>query len=114
MMTASSHSRPAPSDSAAKRTRGHLDIFLSLLVPQPEFVMAFWPTKQYLEPFLSGFPLNFIISSQVAYLSIPAAADSSGGVSLSLEQLGLSVNTVESLLASHMSAARSKTLFIVH
>ena len=69
-MTASSHSRPAPSDSAAKRTRGHLDIFLSLLVPQPEFVMAFWPTKQYLEPFLSGFPLNFSVSSQVAYLSI--------------------------------------------
>ena len=73
-MTASSHSRPAPSDSAAKRTRGHLDIFLSLLVPQPEFVMASWDiraaTKQYLEPFLAGFPLNFSVSSQVAYLSI--------------------------------------------
>ena len=73
-MTASSHSRPAPSDSAAKRTRGHLDFFLSLLVPQPEFVMASWDiwaaTKQYFGPFLAGFPLNFSVSSQVAYLSI--------------------------------------------
>ena len=72
-MTASSHSRPAPSDSAAKRTRGHLDIFLSLLVPQPEFVMASWDiraaTKQYLEPFLAGFPLNFSVSSQVSRTS---------------------------------------------
>ena len=113
-MTASSHSRPAPSDSATKRTIGHLDLFLSLLVPQPEFVMASWDiksaTKQYLEPFLAGFPLNFSVSSQLVYLSplnIPAASESSssGGVSLSPEQLGLSVNTVESLLASQSSSA---------
>ena len=125
-MTASSHSRPAPSDSAAKRTIGHLDIFLSLLVPQPEFVMASWDirtaTKQYLEPFLAGFPLNFSVKSQVwciksnietrlilkipnimtqkyqvVYLSslnIPTAAEasSSDGVSLTPEQLSLSVN----------------------
>ena len=102
-LTASSHSRPAPSDSASKRTSGQLDIFLSLLVPQPEFVMASWDirpaTKRYLEPFLAGFPLNFSVKSQVVYLSplnIPAAEP---GVSLTPEQLGLAVNTVESLLA---------------
>ena len=118
-MTASSHSRPAPSDSASKRTTGHLDLFLSLLVPQPEFVMASWDitsaTKQYLEPFLAGFPLNFSVSSQVVYLSplnIPAASSSSGGVSLSPEQLGLSVNTVESLLASQSSSAPSLNMLV--
>jgi len=118
-MTASSHSRPAPSDSASKRTTGHLDLFLSLLVPQPEFVMASWniksATKQYLEPFLAGFPLNFSVSSQVVYLSplnIPAASSSSGGVSLSPEQLGLSVNTVESLLASQSSSAPSLNMLV--
>ena len=45
-------------------------------------------------------------------LNIPAAADSSGGVSLSPEQLGLSVNTVESLLASQSSSAPGLNMLV--
>ena len=67
-LTASSHNRPAPSDNARKRTIGHLDIFLSLLIPQPEFVMASWDiesaTEKYLQPFLEKFPVNFTVKSQ--------------------------------------------------
>ena len=53
--------------------------------------------------------------SQVVYLSplnIPAASDSSGGVNLSPEQLGLSVNTVESLLASQSSSAPGLNMLV--
>ena len=45
-------------------------------------------------------------------LNIPAASDSSGGVSLSPEQLGLSVNTVESLLASQSSSAPGLNMLV--
>ena len=45
-------------------------------------------------------------------LNIPAAADSSGGVSLSPEQLGLSVNTVASLLASQSSSAPGLNMLV--
>jgi len=106
-LTASSHNRPAPSDNARKRTIGHLDIFLSLLIPQPEFVMASWDiesaTEKYLQPFLEKFPVNFTVKSQVLYLTpldIPAAAP---GIPLTPEQLGLAVNSVESLLTSQSS-----------
>ena len=61
--------RPAPSDSARKRTIGNIDIFLSLLIPQPEYVTATWnieaATHKYLQPFLQNFPLNFTVKSQV-------------------------------------------------
>jgi len=109
-LTSSSSNRPAPSESSRKRTTGHLDIFLSLLIPQPEFVMASWDiseaTKQFLDPFLAGFPLDFKVRSQVVYLTplnIPAA-DHSGGAELTPAQLGLAVNTVESVLASQSSS----------
>ena len=110
-LSSSAHNRPAPSDSAAKRTIGQLDVFLSLLIPQPEFVMANWDieaaTKQYLDPFLASFPLTFNVKSQVVYLAplnIPAAETSGGGgVELGPEQLGLAVNSVESVLASQSS-----------
>jgi len=102
--------RPAPSDSARKRTIGHIDIFLSLLIPQPEYVSASWDidaaTQQYLVPFLDRFPLNFTIKSQVLYLTplnIPAASSGSGPVELNPEDLGLAVNSVESVLASQSS-----------
>ena len=83
--------------------------------------MASWDirtaTKQYLEPFLAGFPLNFSVKSQVVYLSslnIPTAAEasSSDGVSLTPEQLSLSVNTVESLLASQSSSAPGLNMLV--
>ena len=45
-------------------------------------------------------------------LNIPAASDSSGGVNLSPEQLGLSVNTVESLLASQSSSAPGLNMLV--
>ena len=45
-------------------------------------------------------------------LNIPAASDASGGVSLSPEQLGLSVNTVESLLASQSSSAPGLNMLV--
>ena len=102
--------RPAPSDSARKRTIGHIDIFLSLLIPQPEYVSATWDisaaTQQYLAPFLDSFPLNFTIKSQVLYLTplnIPAANSGSGPLELNPEDLGLAVNSVESVLASQSS-----------
>jgi len=109
LSTAATH-RPAPSDSARKRTIGHIDIFLSILIPQPEYVTATWDistaTKQYLEPFLDNFPLNFTIKSQVLYLTplnIPAANSGSGPLELNPEDLGLAVNSVESVLASQSS-----------
>jgi len=106
---ASSH-RPAPSDSARKRTIGHIDIFLSLLIPQPEYVAATWDIKgatdKYLQPFLQNFPLNFTVKSQILYLTplnIPAANSGSGPLELNPEDLGLAVNSVESVLASQSS-----------
>jgi len=109
MLRSLSH-RPAPADSARKRTIGHIDIFLSLLIPQPEYVTATWDieeaTQLYLQPFLQNFPLNFSIKSQVLYLSplnIPAASTGSGPLELSPEDLGLAVNSVESVLASQSS-----------
>ena len=58
------------------------------------------------DPFLSGFPLDFTVKSQVVYLTplnIPAA-DHSGEAELTPAQLGLAVNTVESVLASQSSS----------
>jgi len=102
--------RPAPSDSSRKRTIGHIDIFLSLLIPQPEYVTAHWEvaaaSEQILKPFLNNFPLNFTVKSQVLYLTplnIPAANSGSGPIILSPEDLGLAVNSVESSLASQSS-----------
>ena len=103
-LSSSSHNRPAPSDSATKRTIGHLDIFLSLLIPQPEFVMASWDiqtaTEQYMEPFLSSLPINFSVKSQVVYLT---PLDIQEGGELTKDKLGLAVNSVESVLASQSS-----------
>lgn len=105
-----SQSRLPPTDSARKRTTGHVDLFLSLLVPQPEYVTASWDiaraTNRYLQPFLASFPLNFTVKSQVIYLTqlnIPAARTGSGPLELSPDQLGLAVNSVESVLASQSS-----------
>jgi len=110
LKTAASSHRPAPSDNARKRTIGHIDIFLSLLIPQPEYVSATWDissaTRHYLEPFLDTFPLNFTIKSQILYLTplnIPAANSGSGPLELNTEDLGLAVNSVESVLASQSS-----------
>ena len=77
--------RAAPADTNSKRTIGQMDLFLSLLIPQPEFVQASWQvevaTKRFLKPFLDTFPINFTVRSQVLYLTpldIPAAAVGSG------------------------------------
>jgi len=109
LSSAATH-RPAPSDSARKRTIGHIDIFLSLLIPQPEYVTASWnietATHTYLQPFLQNFPLNFTVKSQVLYLTplnIPVANTGSGPLELNPEDLGLAVNSVESVLASQSS-----------
>ena len=46
-----------------------MDVFLSLLLPQPEHVTASWQieaaTENYLRPFLDSFPINFTVKSQV-------------------------------------------------
>jgi len=110
LSSAAATHRPAPSDSARKRTIGHIDIFLSLLIPQPEYVTATWnieaATHKYLQPFLQNFPLNFTVKSQVLYLTplnIPVANSGSGPLELNPEDLGLAVNSVESVLASQSS-----------
>ena len=115
-LSSTSTQRPAPSDSSAKRSIGHLDIFLSLLIPQPEFVMASWDikssTSQYLTPFLESLPLNFTVKSQIVYLSplnIPGTQSSSG---LTPDQLGLAVNSVESLLTSQSSTHPSLNMIV--
>ena len=134
-LTSSSSDRPAPSESSRKRTIGQLDIFLSLLIPEPEYVMATWDvagaSKQFLgktfyllklfdiphscaDPFLSKFPLDFTVKSQVVYLTplnIPAL-DSPGGGELSPSQLGLAVNSVESVLASQSSSSPGLNMMV--
>lgn len=96
-----------------------MDVFLSLLVPQPEHVTASWQieaaTETYLRPFLDSFPINFTVKSQVLYLTpldIPAAQEGSGPLQLTPEQLGLAVNSVETLLASQASAAPALNLLV--
>ena len=48
-----------------------MDVFLSLLLPQPEHVTASWQieaaTENYLRPFLDSFPINFTVKSQVVH-----------------------------------------------
>ena len=57
-LTSSSSARPAPSESSRKRTIGQLDIFLSLLIPQPEYVMAGWDISSATRQFLGKIFLN--------------------------------------------------------
>jgi len=111
--------RSTPIEHARKRSIGHIDIFLSLLVPQPEYVTASWDiesaTKQYLTPFLENFPLNFTVKSQILYLThldIPATKVGSDPVVVDLEDLGLAINSVESILASQSSKNPSLNLLV--
>ena len=87
-LTATSR-RPPVSGEGSKRTSGKLDLFLTLLVPQPEFVKVSWDielaTEKLLGPFLESFPLEFSVKSQVLYLTpldIPALNEGSGPVEL--------------------------------
>ena len=57
-LTSSASTRPAPSEGSRKRTIGHLDIFLSLLIPQPEYVMANWDISSATKKFLGKIFLN--------------------------------------------------------
>ena len=73
-----------------------ISVNLSLTIHFPHWLSV--------DPFLARFPLDFTVKSQVVYLTplnIPAA--DSGSVELSPDQLGLAVNTVESVLASQSS-----------
>jgi len=117
-LTATSR-RPPVSGEGSKRTSGKLDLFLTLLVPQPEFVKASWDielaTDKLLGPFLESFPLEFSVKSQVLYLTpldIPALNEGSGPIELSPDQLGLAVNSVETALASQASSAPSLNLLV--
>ena len=62
-LTSSSSSRPAPSESSRKRTIGQLDLFLSLLIPQPEYVMASWDISAATKRFLGRIFLALSVSS---------------------------------------------------
>ena len=111
--------RPPASGGGSKRTSGRLDLFLTLLVPQPEFVEAAWDielaTETFLKPFLDSFPLEFSVKSQVLYLTpldIPALNEGSGPIELSPDQLGLAVNSVETALASQASSAPALNLLV--
>lgn len=111
--------RPPASHDAPKRTAGRLDLFLTLLVPQPELVTASWDiegaTATYLAPFLEAFPLDVAVKSQVLYLTpldIPALAEGSGPAEVTAEMLGLAVNSVETALASQASARPALNLLV--
>ena len=68
-----SRSLPDPGDrlqagnQASKKTTGRLDLQLSLLVPEPDFVVANWQIQQavdrHIKPFLQKFPLEVNIFS---------------------------------------------------
>lgn len=61
---AAQFSRPSSSssDPLRKKTTGRLDVQLSLLVPEPEYVQATWDVEgavdRYIQPFLNRFPLQ--------------------------------------------------------
>ena len=71
-LTSSSSNRPAPSESSRKRTIGQLDIFLSLLIPQPEFVMAGWDISSATKQYLGKMFLNFVSPSSLCSPQIPS------------------------------------------
>ena len=56
-----------------KRSSGSMDLFLTLLVPNPEVVTATWEieraTETLLRPFMDSFPLSFNVKSQVRLVS---------------------------------------------
>lgn len=97
-------------DPMRKPSISEVDIYLTLLIPEPENVMASWDieaaTQLYLQPFLDRFPHQFRIRSQVLYLTglnIPGTAEGSGPLQVAADQLGGAINSVESMLASQSS-----------
>jgi len=119
LLTHESHLRQPSKESPRARSVGHLDIFLTLLVPEPHMVLAEWEmegaVQAYLQPFLDQFPLNFTLKSQVLYLTqlnIPFALKGSGPLSLGPEDLGLAVNSVSSVLGSQSSSSPALNLLV--
>jgi len=112
-----SPTRPALTDTTSKRSLSdHLDIFLSLLVPQPEYVMASWEveeaTEKHLNPFLQQLDImvNISVKSQVLYLTALNLGEDGSG--LGPEDLSLAVNGVESSLASQSSRSPALHLLV--
>ncbi|XP_023341084.1 GPI transamidase component PIG-S [Eurytemora carolleeae] len=116
-------SSPASSPTSAsllrKKSTGKIDVQLSLLVPEPEYVVASWDIKgavhKYLDPFLSRFPLHVPVNSQVIYLTslnIPGGEEGQGPLEVKAEDLALALNSVESLLSSQSSSSPALNLII--
>jgi len=118
-----SRSLPDPGDrlqagnQASKKTTGRLDLQLSLLVPEPDFVVANWQIQQavdrHIKPFLQKFPLEVSINSQVLYLAeLSIKRNYNNGMNVTGEQIGLALNHVESLLNSQSSVNPALNLII--
>jgi len=94
-----------------------LDIFLCLLVPQPDLVMASWDVetavKNHLQPFVDTIDMavNVTVKSQVLYLTALDLGEG-GHATLGPEQLSLAVNPVESGLASQSSRSPALHLLV--
>eukprot|EP00088_Acartia_fossae_P044827 TRINITY_DN4783_c0_g1_i4.p1 TRINITY_DN4783_c0_g1~~TRINITY_DN4783_c0_g1_i4.p1 ORF type:complete len:531 (-),score=115.00 TRINITY_DN4783_c0_g1_i4:192-1784(-) len=102
---------------ARKKTTGHIDLQLSLLVPEPDMVIAHWDIQNaveaYIKPFLEKFPLQVSVNSQVLYLTdFKLKQTTEGGLEVTGEQIGLALNHVESLLNSQSSVNPAINLII--
>lgn len=94
-----------------KKSTGQMDLQVSLVVPEPEYVSASWDIKnavdRYIQPFLDQFPLTFRVNSQVLYLTslhIPAGLEGHGPLEVSDVELGTALNKMENLLNSQSSS----------
>jgi len=107
-------------DRMRKRcSTGRIDLQLSLLVPEPDYVLATWQIEQavdaYIKPFIRQLPLKVSINSQVLYLTeltIPGAKEGQGSLEVSGDDLGIALNRVESLLSSQSSSNPALNLIV--
>jgi len=106
-------------DTLRKKSVGKIDLQLTLIIPEPEYVSASWniqdSVKNYLQPFIDQFPLEVKINSQVLYLTtlnIPGSLEGQGPLEVSGDELGTSLNKVESLLSSQSSSHPALNLVV--
>jgi len=109
----------AQHDALRKKSVGKIDLQLTLIVPEPEYVDASWQIEdavhKYLQPFIDKFPIEVQISSQVLYLmslNIPGSLEGSGPLEVDPQNLGTSLNKVESLLSSQSSSNPALNLLV--
>jgi len=100
-----------PENRVRKKSTGNMDLQVTLVVPEPEYVSATWNIKEavdtHLQPFLDNFPLKFRINSQVLYLTslhIPAGLEGNGPLEVGEVELGTALNRMENLLNSQSSS----------